>query len=153
MDSLHICIETMELTSFTDYSLRVLIYLANDRERLSSIDEMAEFYGISRHHVAKIVKRLADLKYLETQRGKNGGLRLAKDPAEVNIATVIKQTEPHFNLVECMCDKGKSACVIDGHCRLRGALAVARGHFFAHLQKYTLADVALNASATKALGL
>lgn len=143
----------MELTAFTDYSLRVLIYLANDRERLSSIDELAEFYGLSRHHVAKIVKRLADLEYLETQRGKNGGLRLAKDPAEVNVATVIHQTEPHFNLVECMCEGARSACVIDGHCRLKGALATARGHFFAHLQKYTLADVALSRSESKAVGL
>lgn len=119
----------MELTSFTDYSLRVLIYLTHDRERLSSIDELAEFYGLSRHHVAKIVKRLADLGYLETLRGKNGGLRLGAEPESINIAEVIKGTEPHFNLVECMGGASDTACMIDGHCKLKGALAVARSHF------------------------
>lgn len=143
----------MELTAFTDYSLRVLIYLANDRERLSSIDELADFYGLSRHHIAKIVKRLADLDYLETQRGKNGGLRLAKAPIDINVAEVIQQTEPHFNLVECMCEGNQSACVIDGHCKLKGALAVARSHFFAHLQKFTLADVSLSRKESEAIGL
>ncbi|MGB0413770.1 MAG: Rrf2 family transcriptional regulator [Coraliomargarita sp.] len=143
----------MELTSFTDYSLRILIYLADDTERLSSIDELAEFYQLSRHHVAKIVKRLADLEYLETIRGKNGGLRLAKDPVEINVATVIKQTEPHFNLVECMCEGKTSACVIHGHCRLKGALATARGHFFTHLAKFSLADVAMSKKESSNLGI
>ncbi len=143
----------MELTSFTDYSLRILIYLADDTERLSSIDELSEFYQLSRHHVAKIVKRLADLEYLETIRGKNGGLRLAKDPAEINVAAVIKQTEPHFNLVECMCEGKTSACVIHGHCRLKGALAAARGHFFEHLAKFSLADVAMSKNESSSLGI
>ncbi len=143
----------MELTSFTDYSLRVLIYLTNGRERLSSIDELAEYYGLSRHHLAKIVKRLADLGYLETIRGKNGGLRLGKDPAEINIATVIQQTEPHFNLVDCMRNGHEQACVIHGPCKLKGALVTARAHFFAHLAKFTLADVALSEKESAALGI
>lgn len=143
----------MELTSFTDYSLRVLIYLTNGQERLSSIDELAEYYGLSRHHLAKIVKRLADLGYLETIRGKNGGLRLGKDPSEINVATVIKQTEPHFNLVECMAKGHEHGCVIHGPCKLKGALITARAHFFAHLEQFTLADVALSEREADALGI
>lgn len=143
----------MELTSFTDYSLRVLIYLAHDTERLSSIDELADFYGISRHHLAKVVKRLADLEYVVTIRGKNGGLRLAKDPKAVNISTVIKQTEPHFNLVQCMCAESRQMCTIDGHCRLKGVLLAARGQFFSHLDQYTLADVALSKVQAASVGL
>lgn len=132
----------MELTSFTDYSLRVLIYLARNQEGLSSVPELSEFYGLSRHHLAKIVKRLSELGYVEALRGKNGGIRLAKAPSEIQVATVIQQTEPHFNLVECMGPKGHvSNCVIQGDCRLKSVLFTARRHFFDHLSKYTLEDI------------
>ncbi|WP_269522354.1 Rrf2 family transcriptional regulator [Coraliomargarita parva] len=143
----------MELTSFTDYSLRVLIYLARNREELSSIGELADYYDLSRHHLAKIVNRLAELGYIDAIRGKNGGVRLAQEPAQINIAAVIRQTEPHFNLVECMGPKGHvSKCMIHGDCKLKGALAVARGHFFAHLEQYTLADVATTSKAVSCAG-
>lgn len=141
----------MELTSFTDYSLRVLMYLAAEEGRRSSIDELAEYYQLSRHHVAKIVKRLSDLEYLETTRGKNGGVRLAQAPSEINVGKVIQQTEPHFNLVECLSGTHQSNCVIDGNCVLKGVLTVARGHFFAHIEKYTLADVVRSGATRKAL--
>lgn len=131
----------MELTSFTDYSLRVLIYLADSQVERSSIDELASFYEISRHHLAKIVKRLADLDYVETTRGKNGGLRLAKAPEAINLAKVIRETEPHFNLVECFAAENQGKCVIDTNCSLKGVLYGARRQFFLHLEQYTLADV------------
>lgn len=132
----------MELTTFTDYSLRLLIYLARSPRPQSSIDEMSEYYEVSRHHVAKIVKRLSDLGYVDTTRGKNGGVALAKEPAEINIGLVIRQVEPHFNIVECIGRGGESNCVIHGSCQLKGALLTARSHFFAHLDKFTLEDVA-----------
>lgn len=141
----------MELTSFTDYSLRLLIYLARMDSERTSIDEMSEFYGISRHHVAKIVKRLSDLGYISTVRGKNGGVALAKDPTEINIGLVIRQAEPHFNLVECIGTGSKSACVIHGSCKLKGALLTARGHFFEHLNQFTLSDVASEDSVADAI--
>ncbi len=131
----------MELTSFTDYSLRVLMFLAKHQTRRSSIDEMADFYKVSRHHLAKIVKRLSDLGYLETVRGKRGGVSLAQSPESINLAKVIRETEPHFNLVECFSKESAGKCVIDGSCELKGVLFAARGQFFAHLEKYTLADV------------
>lgn len=131
----------MELTSFTDYSLRVLIYLAKMETEKSSIDELADFYEISRHHVAKIVKRLSDLGYLETTRGKQGGVSLAEKPEHINLAKVIQQTEPHFDLVPCFSKEGKTKCVIDGHCGLKKVLFSARGKFFAHLREFTLSDL------------
>lgn len=131
----------MELTSFTDYSLRVLMYLAKDPSKRSSIDELAEFYGVSRHHLAKIVKRLSDLGYVDTMRGKQGGVSLAQSPEKINIAKVVRETEPHFNLVQCFAEGNAGKCVVDGCCVLKGVLFGARSQFFAHLQKYTLADI------------
>lgn len=141
----------MELTSFTDYSLRVLMYLGAGEGRRSSIDELAEFYQVSRHHLAKIVRRLSDLGFIETTRGKNGGIALAMDPASINLADVIRKTEPHFNLVGCFADNQEAGhCVIDGICSLKGVLLGARVQFFAHLAKYTLADVMPKGQAEKA---
>ncbi|HAV12035.1 MAG TPA: Rrf2 family transcriptional regulator [Opitutae bacterium] len=131
----------MELTSFTDYSLRVLMYLAKHQPERSSIDELAEFYKISRHHLAKIIKRLSQLGYVETIRGKGGGVCLALAPERINLAKVIRGTEPHFNLVECFAKESAGNCVIHGNCALKGVLWRAQGHFFEHLEKYTLADV------------
>jgi Rrf2 family nitric oxide-sensitive transcriptional repressor len=139
-------IRFMELTSFTDYSLRVLMSLAESQAPRSSIDEIAQFYGISRHHLAKVVKRLSDLGYVQTIRGKNGGICLAQFPAEISLAKVIRETEPHFNLVECFAAENQGNCVIEGNCALKGVLLGARSHFFAHLEQFTLADVTRNKS-------
>jgi len=117
------------------------MYLAKHPERRSSIDELADYYHISRHHLAKIVKRLSDLNYVETTRGKHGGVSLAQAPDHINLAQVIRATEPHFNLVECFSTENKDRCVIEGTCALKGVLLSARGQFFAHLEKFTLAQV------------
>lgn len=131
----------MELTAFTDYSLRVLMFLAREEGTQSSIDELAEYYGVSRHHIAKITRHLAAAGFVVTTRGKNGGIVLAKSPEEINLAAVVHSTEPHFNLVECFASD-KSQCVLNNCCRLKGILYGARAQFFQHLEKYTLADAA-----------
>ena len=140
----------MELTSFTDYSLRVLMFLGANPERRASIDEMAAFYGISRHHLAKIVRKLSELGYVETARGKNGGMQLAVAPGTINLAELIKQTEPHLNLVGCFSNEPHGRCVIDGICSLKGILYGARAKFFAHLAQFTLEDVIPKGSSSKA---
>ncbi len=129
----------MELTAFTDYSLRVLMYLAREDGLQSSIDELAEYYNVSRHHIAKITGHLAKAGYLKNSRGKNGGVSLAMRPAEINLAEVVRCTEPHFNLVECFAGE-QSNCLLNNCCRLKGILYGARAQFFQHLQKYTLED-------------
>lgn len=129
----------MELTAFTDYSLRVLMYLAREEGLRSSIDELADYYSVSRHHVAKITGHLSKAGYLKTSRGKHGGVTLAKPPSEINLADVVRCTEPHFHLVECL-RGGESHCRLDDGCRLKGILLGARAQFFHHLAKHTLAD-------------
>ncbi len=129
----------MELTAFTDYSLRVLMYLAQEEGLQSSIDELAEYYGVSRHHIAKITGRLAKAGYLKNSRGKNGGISLALRPEEINIGEVVRCTEPHFNLVECFSSEDNS-CLLNNCCLLKGILYGARAQFFQHLEKFTLAD-------------
>ena len=130
----------MRLTNFTDYCLRVLTYVGLKDGELATIDELAERYGINRNHVVKVVFRLGQLGYLETIRGKGGGVRLAKDPAEVNLAALVRQTEDNLAIVECFREEG-CGCVIEPACVLRKALREALDAFFATLERYTLADL------------
>jgi len=128
----------MRLTTFTDYCLRVLIYAGLKDGELATIDEITERYGINRNHVVKVVFRLGQLGYLETIRGKGGGFRLAKDPAKVNLSTLVRETEEDLAIVECFQEQG-CACVIEPACVLRKALREALDAFFATLERYTLA--------------
>ena len=129
----------MRLTRYTDYSLRVLIYLGLQTERLSSIREIADLYGISESHLMKVVQALGQSGYVATLRGRGGGLRLAKSPNEINLGDVVRNTEDDVALVECFAEDG--ACRIAGPCRLRHVLKDALNAFFAVLDRYTLADL------------
>lgn len=129
----------MHLTQFSDYSLRVLLYLVTHPGRLSSVDEISGDYGISRNHLAKVVQRLVELGVVESVRGRGGGLRLGKPPEELNVGWLVRQTEPHFDLVECF-DPETNTCPIAPACGLKGALFQAQRAFLAALDGYTLAD-------------
>jgi Rrf2 family nitric oxide-sensitive transcriptional repressor len=131
----------MRLTVYTDYSLRVLMYVALHPERRPTIGEIAISYGISRSHVMKVVYELGAAGYLATQRGQNGGIRLARPAAEIGLGEVVRQTEPDLALVPCM-DPLHTGCVITPACRLRGALQQAGEAFLTVLDGYTLADLA-----------
>lgn len=128
----------MRLTTFSDYSFRVLIYLGSAPEGLATIGEISAAYGISSNHLMKVVHRLGQLGYVETVRGKGGGMRLGRPPAEINVGEVLRATEDSFNLVECM-DGGD--CRITRACVLRHALAEARDAFLKVLDGYTLAQL------------
>src|SRR3954451_7150861 len=91
----------MQLTRFSDYSLRLLLYLAANPDRLVSIDEVSRAYGVSHHHLVKIVQLLVDRKLVASTRGRGGGLRLNREPAAINVGALVRITEPHFDLVEC----------------------------------------------------
>jgi len=130
----------MQLTRYTDYSLRVLIYLAVNQEKLATIEEIADAYGISRAHLMKIVHRLGLAGYLETVRGRGGGLRLARPPEEIRVGAVVRHAEESMALVECF-DPQTSHCRIEPVCRLQTVLNEALEAFLQTLDGYTVADL------------
>ncbi|WP_066550566.1 MULTISPECIES: Rrf2 family transcriptional regulator [unclassified Sphingomonas] len=125
----------MKLTLFTDYSMRVLLYLGARPDRLCSIGEVAQAYGISQNHLMKVVNQLARSGDVESVRGRSGGIRLGRPPEEINIGALIRQTEDGFGLVDC------GGCVVAPACGLTGVLKEALGAFLAVLDRYTLADL------------
>ncbi|MDT8410138.1 MAG: Rrf2 family transcriptional regulator [Wenzhouxiangellaceae bacterium] len=129
----------MRLTQYTDFSLRVLIYLGLHPERRCTIQEIAEGYGISRNHLMKVVQQLAGAGFVESTRGSGGGLRLAGAPESINLGRVVREMEPDFGMVECM-RPGKQ-CVIEPVCTLPGILNEATAAYLEVVGKYSLADL------------
>ena len=130
----------MQLTRYSDFSLRVLIYLALAPERLVTIEEIARSYDISKAHLMKVVHRLGLRGYVETVRGRGGGLRLARLPEEIRIGEVVRSTEENMDLVECF-DPASNRCIIEPVCGLRSVLHEALDAFFAVLDRTSLADL------------
>jgi Rrf2 family nitric oxide-sensitive transcriptional repressor len=130
----------MQLTRFTDYSLRVLIYLGANPERLCTIAEIADAYAISENHLMKVVNRLSSAGYADTLRGKGGGMRLSRDPRLINIGEVVRVMEDRFDLVECFNDQHQD-CPLLPACTLKSLLADAQRNFMATLDRHTLQDV------------
>jgi Rrf2 family nitric oxide-sensitive transcriptional repressor len=141
----------MRLTVYTDYALRVLIYLSLHSERKPTIGEIAEAYGVSRNHLMKVVHELGVAGYIETARGNRGGLRLKRPAAEIGLGEIVRRTEPDLDLVPCFAAEGARCCVITPACGLRGALARARLAFLEVLDSYSLADLAQNRDALLSL--
>lgn len=134
----------VRLTNYTDYSLRMLIYLGSMKEeKLASIQEIANAYQISKNHLMKVTHELGKKGYIDTIRGRNGGLRLAMNPEEINIGKIVRSTEEDFNLVECF-DKENNTCIISPACRLKHVLHDALSAYFEVLDGYTLADLIIN---------
>jgi Rrf2 family nitric oxide-sensitive transcriptional repressor len=127
----------MHLTRFSDYAMRVVLYLGCHPSELVSVDEISRAYGISRHHLVKVVQTLTDLGVVEAQRGRGGGMRLAKRPTEINVGWLIRRTEPNFDLVECF-DPEANTCPIAPACGLKGALHRAQQAFLHVLDEYSL---------------
>jgi Rrf2 family transcriptional regulator, nitric oxide-sensitive transcriptional repressor len=130
----------VQLTYYTDYSLRVLMYLAIQRNRMVNISEIAERYGISRNHLVKVVHNLARGGFIKSYRGKGGGIELARDPHQINIGEVVRYTEGPLKPVECF-DVERNRCVIANACGLAPVIAEACDRFFATLDRYTLSDL------------
>ena len=130
----------MQLTYYTDYSLRVLMYLAIRRGRMANISEIAERYGISRNHLVKVVHNLARGGFIKSYRGKGGGIELARDAGQISIGEVVRYTEGPLKPVECF-DIERNRCVIANVCGLADVIEEACGNFFATLDRYTLADL------------
>jgi Rrf2 family nitric oxide-sensitive transcriptional repressor len=133
----------MRLTVYTDFALRVLIYLGVHPQPMPTIGEIATSYGVSRNHLMKVAYELGRAGYIETVRGKGGGLRLARRAEEIGLGDVVRRTEPDFALVPCF-EPVCAACAITPACRLRGALHKAQAAFLEVLDGYTLADLVEN---------
>ncbi|EKK4015017.1 nitric oxide-sensing transcriptional repressor NsrR [Cronobacter sakazakii] len=127
----------MQLTSFTDFGLRALIYMASLPEgRMTSISEVTEVYGVSRNHMVKIINQLSRAGYVTAVRGKNGGIRLGKPAATIRIGDVVRELEP-LSIVNC----SSAFCHITPACRLKQVLGDAVARFLQELDNYTLADL------------
>lgn len=127
----------MQLTKHTDYAFRTLIYLAANTDRLCNIQEVAETFALSKSHLMKIVNQMVHAGWVESVRGKNGGIRLAKSPQEINVAGVVTRMEQTLSPINC----DEPLCAINSHCVLKSVLWKAQREFMQYLQNYTLADV------------
>lgn len=133
----------MKLTTFTDYSLRVLIYLATEPDRRATIAEIASAFDIKENHLTKVVHFLALQGWLTTVRGKGGGLELGQPPEHISVGAVVRQTEGADLPAECF-DRQHNRCQLVRVCRLKGVLGEAMRAFHGVLDRYTLADLTHN---------
>lgn len=139
----------MRITTYSDYSLRLLMFLAIENERLATISEVAEAYSISRAHIMKVAHQLGVAGLVETVRGRSGGLRLAKPPEVIRVGEVLRLTEPDFDMVPCF--EAPDMCRITSGCLLKNALGEATSAYLGVLDRYTLADLVADQRALKAL--
>lgn len=130
----------MRLTLYTDYSLRMLMYLAMDPDQTSTIQEIANSFGISKNHLMKVAYELGQKGFVETVRGRGGGLRLARPAESIRLGDLVRQCEGDFTMVECF-DAEHNQCVLTSACRLKGILNEALEAYFQSLNQYTLADL------------
>jgi Rrf2 family nitric oxide-sensitive transcriptional repressor len=130
----------MKLTAYTDYALRTLMYLGANRDRLVTIQDIADLHNIAKNHLTKVVHQLGVLGVVQTVRGRNGGLRLGKDPADINIGDLVRNTETDFYMAECF-DRSRNACILTPSCTLKGILNSATNAYLAELDGVTLQDL------------
>jgi Rrf2 family nitric oxide-sensitive transcriptional repressor len=130
----------VHLTLHADYALRVLLYLAANPGRVISTAEVSGAYGISKHHLVRVVQGLGRHGFVEVRPGRSGGVVLARPPAEISVGQVVRHMEPDFNVVECF-DPKTNTCPIAPACGLIGVLNEAMRAFLATLDKYTLEDL------------
>ena len=140
----------MRLTLYTDLSLRLLMFLALKPDGLATIHDAAERYRVSRNHLMKVARQLGQTGFIETVRGRGGGLRLSRPPTEIRIGDVVRTTEEDFRMVECF-DPSRNTCGLAPACRLQGVLGEALGAYLAALDKYTLADRTAHGPAMRQL--
>ncbi len=134
----------MRLTMYTDFSLRVLIYLGTKGlGEKSTVQEISDTYGISKNHLTKVAHELGKMGLIETIRGRGGGIRLNVAPEMINVGELVRKTEDDFHLVECF-NVESNGCILSPVCQLKGALREALAAYLAVLDKYTIADFISN---------
>lgn len=141
----------MQLTQFTDYALRTLMYISSSPKQFATITEISDYFGISRNHLVKIVHHLANNQVIITTRGKNGGIRLAHPPKEIVIGDVVRITEQNQDVVECF-NPETNSCIITPECHLHMIFREAHAAFLGVLDQYTLDDALLRKIDISGLG-
>lgn len=142
----------MRLTAYTDYTLRTLMYLGMHRERLATIQDIADLHSISKNHLMKVAHQLGLSGLVETVRGRNGGLRLKEEPEQINIGAVVRHSETDFYMAECF-DPASASCHLAPACALKGVLAAATAAYLKVLDGVTLADlIAVETAPAKRAG-
>ena len=129
----------MRLTLHTDFALRILIQVGLNEGKLTTINDIAKSFDISKHHLMKVVNDLGQKDYLDTVRGRNGGIRLMREPREISVGQVVRDTEDNLDIIGCLGERGY--CRIERVCVLRGVLRDATDAFLAVLDGHTLADL------------
>ncbi len=135
----------MRLTNLTDYALRQLMYLGQNEDRLCTIAEIAQYHQISQAHLMKVTHLLAKGGWIQTQRGKNGGMRLARAPEDINLGELVRYTETDLAVVECL--GSGTHCILSGRCNLSNILKQALVQFLSYLDNYTLRDIIVPGSS------
>ena len=129
----------MYLSKFTDYSFRILIYLGNHPDDLSTVDELSSILGLSTHHTKKIVYKLSKNNYISSSKGRNGGIKLGMNPKDINLGELIEVTEDNLNILECF--SPNNTCSINNSCKLKHIINDALNSFKLKLSEYTLEDI------------
>ncbi|WP_455537785.1 RrF2 family transcriptional regulator [Terrisporobacter sp.] len=130
----------MYLSKFTDYSFRILMYLGNNSDNLSTVDELASALDLSTHHVKKIVYKLSKNNFILSLKGRNGGIKLGMNPKDINLGELLEVTEDNLNILECFSIENNT-CSIDASCKLKPIINDALDSFKLKLSEYTLADI------------
>lgn len=130
----------MQLSKFTDYAFRALIYLAENNNRLCTVEELAEKLNASEHHIKKIIHRLAKTEYIVSSKGRTGGLKLGLSPEKINLGEVLKVTEDNLNIVECF-NKESGCPLMESGCKFKKIVSSSLEMFMGEFSKYTLNDI------------
>ncbi|AGF57095.1 MULTISPECIES: RrF2 family transcriptional regulator [Clostridium] len=130
----------MNLSKFSDYAFRILIYLAKNQDKICTVEELASKLEISEHHLKKIVHRLGKTEYVISTKGRNGGLKLGMPPKDINLGNILIITEDSINLDECF-SSGKDSCAPSSKCKLKHILHSSIKSFIDEISKYTLQDI------------
>ena len=130
----------MYLSKFTDYSLRILMYLGNHPDDLSTVDELSSILGLSTHHTKKIVYKLYKNNYIYSSKGRNGGIKLGLNPKDINLGELIEITEDNLNILECFSPESNT-CSINNSCKLKPIINDALNSFILELKEYNLEDI------------
>ncbi len=138
----------MQLTLRSDYALRVLVYLSTHPDRIVTTQEISSAYGISKHHLVRVIQTLAEHQHVKIHPGRSGGVKLAREPHKIRLGDVVQAAEPNLRLVECF-DKRTNTCPISSVCALKGILNEGLIAFVNTLNRYTIADVIQSSNQRK----